>query len=1738
MKQVDKLSIVEDIEVEYKKFYNECKKKHTEVKSGIDAGLNVLAHLRTLTIAQLEVELKNSIDDLLAPIILASQKQIKKLYVSSLAIIKKLVSYGLITQKHSNGIITVLKDILTNSSEEFVQIKVIETLLPMVDPSVIQLSENLVNNVMTMCLKFFSFKSIVFKNPLSALLKQLMNTVFGFLKDSLQPVVDKALRGVDTKMNIGIQDNNSEAFGVNEQNNNNNDDNKLKQIDEIIAEEPEEKTNVIESNAIEDNVIEPPEPQNHDESVSQTTSTLIDLSEYEDTEVYRTAFYLFNTICDLCEGVKNPIISTSIYSKCLGYELLSSILSITQNLFTYLPAFLTRITSSLLTSLSKSFPSSYDYPTCSKLCRLTVQIISNLSVNFSLIPYMIKYSETTSINWQKQIGIESIGAIFSCRHLLMDLFASSEDTYADIINTITKISYATALNKKGVNDLENGATLESTLQNKIINNVTILSDSETAPTTTHATIFVLIINAYMKLKDSYIEMLNDAELKLSEKNISEFTAGQNKVKNIICYKNDTIIAAMLALVQSANDACVIDAVMDVFVDYVKIFGCLDMKDIRNEYLKEINNLIGCDNPVLVDKAMRVVLKIFEENVGVLDQSGFACLIEALMKINVKIIASDYNITLNPNEEFEIEVYIKYIEDNVAKYSKGNQYQSIITATPGESNQMETKQVQNNEKTEEEKTTNPNTVTPTETPTPITPHSGGGIFSKIKSAFGFMRKAPPKQNNELSDDKKKEALKHLNSLMESLFIVHSPSFSDDVIIDIITALHSAVNNQTETLPVDHVANLHFILFKFLEICIANSHRMNLIWEIFSSSAMKIASHQIKNVSHFSVDLLSITAMFIINRIELSNPRIQLSNQNENFTYDNYQSSLIKSLINIANKNISQDINLNIIYDTNFFICNVNKEINVNGWSSLFSLFISLIKYNDEAQCENSFMLIEAIFTNYFDLLSLSNIAAICDLLEGFATYKKNDIVSKSALKLFVIACNLCEKFIEFVFDDNIEENENFKKLSLFHQTFFISQYDNVEKRKKLFDDIWKSIFYKVLNLSCDARVNLRKTSIETFTQIYLLKNKLISPETAIYIIKDDFFAVFDKINAIYEEKLRFNRKMVQISTNNNETNNNEKQNEIFASGNGSNIMFKFGEFQVGQLKLPERKKTKFTAENVSAPTTDEVNWEATLQCVIQSLSSVISAFLQTNTNLGFDFYRDQIFSLIANKFANIMQYTSPKIIISILQCIKTICDAYPELFYKNIDMFYHIYEEMSIFISSEYAIAVFSTLMAESQMVRYILENLQEMFISETALSLNKTILSKEKFSKIITVLKSLISSAYTNECVTAPFNLLHDEANVFDFCNEIQKILISFADDNATLLYAAFLSSYMKINLNDIHSEALCRKAIDMFVKFFTNENLQMSVVIAYLPTFIDEVRGIICLRNNMEYVAALLREGKGEIQLWHYASNAMIKVLKSIITVSNKTKYDISILWTCVISAYEYVFKQSEGGYKLTSSKKIQDELIKSCQEMEIEIINFIVNGLLPNSLHIAKEMQIKLLNLLDMGSNFDYAANALSSTSTITSSISKVCISNLFELCKYKTEDALRREVNNFDADEYVQIKVKIAKMCTPILIKRCKETLKKFLEDEIKSGSMPLSRSRLEDIKFVLEKLKNLNIYPNYNRLDNQEAEPKEMMDFILMKKKSHLISLLPLLSEFITTKENEIKIIVKDIFRIISEEIGIK
>jgi hypothetical protein len=78
-----------------------------------------------------------------------------------------------------------------------------------------------------------------------------------------------------------------------------------------------------------------------------------------------------------------------------------------------------------------------------------------------------------------------------------------------------------------------------------------------------------------------------------------------------------------------------------------------------------------------------------------------------------------------------------------------------------------------------------------------------------------------------------------------------------------------------------------------------------------------------------------------------------------------------------------------------------------------------------------------------------------------------------------------------------------------------------------------------------------------------------------------------------------------------------------------------------------------------------------------------------------------------------------------------------------------------------------------------------------------------------------------------------------------------------------------------------------------------------------------------------------------------------------------------------------------------------------------------------------------------------------------------------------------------------------------------------------------------------LKNLEVFPNYlnfdedpNYMKNEDINNITIIDLIMRNKKSHLFHLLPLLSDFITTKENDIKMIIKDIFKIISVETGIK
>lgn len=74
--------------------------------------------------------------------------------------------------------------------------------------------------------------------------------------------------------------------------------------------------------------------------------------------------------------------------------------------------------------------------------------------------------------------------------------------------------------------------------------------------------------------------------------------------------------------------------------------------------------------------------------------------------------------------------------------------------------------------------------------------------------------------------------------------------------------------------------------------------------------------------------------------------------------------------------------------------------------------------------------------------------------------------------------------------------------------------------------------------------------------------------------------------------------------------------------------------------------------------------------------------------------------------------------------------------------------------------------------------------------------------------------------------------------------------------------------------------------------------------------------------------------------------------------------------------------------------------------------------------------------------------------------------------------------------EIRKKIATITTPVLINRCRDTLRKYVADEQKSGSTTLPRQRVSEAVFILEKLRQLDCFP--------EVQPEHYKS-----KKGHLV-----------------------------------
>ena len=190
--------------------------------------------------------------------------------------------------------------------------------------------------------------------------------------------------------------------------------------------------------------------------------------------------------------------------------------------------------------------------------------------------------------------------------------------------------------------------------------------------------------------------------------------------------------------------------------------------------------------------------------------------------------------------------------------------------------------------------------------------------------------------------------------------------------------------------------------------------------------------------------------------------------------------------------------------------------------------------------------------------------------------------------------------------------------------------------------------------------------------------------------------------------------------------------------------------------------------------EELSWESTLQVSVRAISEIIPSFLETNPNLGYEFYRDNIFKLIGEQFTEPMKFISPKVAIEILKAIYLISQGNKLLFYKYFDCFLNIYNEMSTFISSEYFLQAFPKMSVECHMVNEVIGNLRLVFCDK---DYHPIMNNKNIFNTLFNTIKALIISALNNEGQNAKKqteSLLKDEETVFNFITEVQNLILKY----------------------------------------------------------------------------------------------------------------------------------------------------------------------------------------------------------------------------------------------------------------------------------------------------------------------------------------------------------------------------
>ena len=870
---------------------------------------------------------------------------------------------------------------------------------------------------------------------------------------------------------------------------------------------------------------------------------------------------------------------------------------------------------------------------------------------------------------------------------------------------------------------------------------------------------------------------------------------------------------------------------------------------------------------------------------------------------------------------------------------------------------------------------------------------------------------------------------------------------------------------------------FYLSKILTIILLNLDKIYILFDPLISTINKLVDNKI--LVNFSIEILCslIPEILLKYNIIKSNISKNINDENKIWIDERWQKLLFSPLLTLLSQiDLFEFLKEKIFIGLTKIIQQSGHLIDLFGWESIIQSCVILCNYD----IENSFAPVKKILNDYIIYVTLFNIIPLMKLLQQYIFNKNDKNISYSSVELFWSCANLIDDYKQG--KKKIEDKEKIA-------------FDKLLKGKELkiyCDDLYIKLFSYLIAINEDERIDVRKSGLNVFTEIFVSKINSISSDVRLQIIKDVFFKIFSS-NA-----------------------------DKFISNNKNNEL------------------------------------EQTLQISLLNIQKILKDFYNENEE-------NKLFDDYLNKLVEIIPVGSSLLNADILKSILEIKLNKNEnisMIVKKLDIYFKILLLMNNYIKSpNFIVAQFNKVPTYSLFKGIIL------FIENIFLEKNQTELYTDENLKIIFDIEdTLFKSFYSIE----PKLLEIKPRKLVDF-EQDNFMLFQKMPVQKNVIYN-YLIDKINFDYKNLHSDAISRRALECFQNILCKDENKFGLKkeeIEIIKELTKKLKEIILISDQKEVIESLFSTGSNEDNAeenipFHLYFNYYIKIIDEIYVNFLKYKqilnneeitdeqkeiinniYEFSVI---IVDLFETIFNIHNKGFK--SINQLYYNMINEIyNKMETDLINFVIHKLLfyiifilsdqdENILKKAEQKIMILIKLICDSSNSSYNDN-----NTSLPSINQVCINELLKICQYKSVEEITNQIENkklINLDKYVSNQIKISKMLANIVIQKIIEILKKFREDEIKSGDMPLSRVRTKEIVDLLNNLKDLEIFPNINLIEENEIKEKKeeitVFDIISKTKKIHLFYLQPVLNDFVESKERDVKLVIKEIFQKISDVLG--